>query len=508
MQHKTLLQTCANDILSVFIHIEEIIELNTIRRIYLGNKELFKLLSEDINKNLDIIIKHFYLLYENSSCTKIYTNQIIHVEYQVITMDSMINEIKEYIDMLPVYTYDNTVGTISRETNDKTNGETNDKINGETETEFEPYSSDPYYPIEILSREMLYLFVDNIEIIKETFSMMKVPYTYEWNTKKELKFRYDYDIKNAKKTVIEFFLSLLIRMKTYNNIVNEYRYTISNKEYQYLYERFQSDYTNLLKGTDNFIEKFKDEKDIQNLVDINKIREIKELFSNLDINNYDQTKEIINTTIQYFSDFVIYVNRKEVIKDIEKKLEKKKEDIIIVRPSTKPGEPIIIGKDIPLVWGEATLHFYDIQSIEMAGKGSQNTFEDALDWYINYYFNIYLEDIKRATTEESIKKYGLEHYHSRIKDLPYIAPVYKYEFALMNPYVVGWDFAILPLPFVRTEEECKKYNGTMYKYDNTRICIRPFGEKDQSEWRDKIDQNKGYLEPIKDKILEIVNYNR
>lgn len=499
MRHNTLLQTCSSDILNIFIHIEEVIESNTIRRMYIGNKELFQLLSEDINKNLDIITKHLYLLYENSFCAKIYTNQIIQIEYQAVTMDSMMDEIMEYIDILPVYTYDSS-NKISRN-----KGENED----ENEEYLEPYSSDLYYPIEILSREMLYLFVDNITIIKETFRTMKVPYIYEWNTKKELKFRYDYKIKNVKKTFIELFISLLNRMRTYNKIANEYRYAISNEEYQHTFERFQTDYDTLLRGTDYFIEEFKDEKDIQNLVDISKIQEIKELFANLDIKNYDQTKEIINTTIQYFSDFVIYVNREEVIKEIEKKLEKEKEDILIVRPNIEPGEPIIIGKDIPFVWGDATLHFYDIQGIEMAGKGHQNTFEDALDWYINYYFNIYLEEIKRAASEELMKKYGLDHLTLMIKDLPFIAPVYKYEFALMNPYVIGWDYAILPLPFVKTEEECKKYNGSMYKYNNNRICVRPFGEKDQSEWKDEIGQNKGgYLGPIKDKILEIVTNSK
>lgn len=502
MQNKTPLQACADDILNVFVHIEQIIELNTIRRIYLGNKELFKLLSEDINKNLEIVTKRLYSLYENSSCTKIYTNHIIQIEYQTITMDSLMDEIMEYIDVLPIYTYDSTVGTISRESGEE-NSEENSEENDEG-TGIEPYSSDPYYPIEILSREMLYLFVDSIEVIKETFSTMKVPYTYEWNTKKELKFRYDYKIKNVKKTFIELFISLLNRMMVYNKIANEYRYVISNEEYQHLYERFQTDYDTLLRGTDYFIEEFKDEKGIQNLVDLNKIKEIKELFTNLDIKNYDQTKEIIDTTIQYLSDFVIYINRKEIIKDIEKKLEKERENEVIVRPSIKPGEPIIIGKDIPFVWGEATLYFYDIQGIEMAGKGHQNTFEDALDWYTNYYFNAYLEGIKKAATEEFMKKYGLGHYTLMLKDLPFIAPVYKYEFALMNPYVVGWDYAILPLPFVKTEEECKKYNGTMYKYDNNMICIRPFGEKEQAEWKDEIKQNKGgYLAQIKDKILEI-----
>lgn len=262
-----------------------------------------------------------------------------------------------------------------------------------------------------------------------------------------------------------------------------------------------------MRGTDHFIEEFKDEKDIQNIVDINKIIELKELFTNLDINNYDQTKEIINISIEYFSHFTIYVNREKIIKDIEKKLEKEKgKKEIIVRPVIEHGKPIIIGKDIPIVWGEAILQSYNIQSVQLTSFGNKGTFEEALDWYINHYFNIYLADIKRATTEEFIKKYGIEYYTHRLKDLPYIAPVYKYEFALMNPYMIGWDFGTIPLPFVRTEEECKKYHGTMFKYNNTRICLRSFGEKDQNEWKDEIEQNKGgYLGPIKDKIIEIVN---
>lgn len=226
MQHNTLLQTCAKDILNIFIHIDEVIELNTIRILYLENKELFTLLSEDINKNLDILTKNLYSLYETPACAKIYKDQTINIEYQVTTMDSMIEEIIEYIDALPLYTYDSTnyIRKIDEEMFE--NPEEGEEL------EFEPYSSDPYYPIEILSREMIYLFIDNITIIKETFGTMKVPYTYEWITKKELKFRSDYKIKNVKKSVIEFFISLLNRMRLYNRIANEYRYAISNKEYQ------------------------------------------------------------------------------------------------------------------------------------------------------------------------------------------------------------------------------------------------------------------------------------
>ena len=154
---------------------------------------------------------------------------------------------------------------------------------------------------------------------------------------------------------------------------------------------------------------------------------------------------------------------------------------------------IDIGKDVPVVWGNAKLVWWNIHGIFTTAKFSMSgdylTVEDAIRSYPEVFSKEYLVDIIKN------KEYGTETIKRQLLNLPIITPVYEFEEALVNPYIVGWDFAILPLTFIKTEDKCKSFNGRFYEG----VCIRNFTESDQITWL----KEDGFL-PIKEKILEIV----
>lgn len=140
-----------------------------------------------------------------------------------------------------------------------------------------------------------------------------------------------------------------------------------------------------------------------------------------------------------------------------------------------PIRPITIGEDVPIVSGRKEFQMWEIYE-SVSRVASFKRFEDALKEH-PYQLDMYLRNIKNAIEKGKVETEGAYKTGSSV---PMICPLYKYEYAIMNPNVVGWDDCVLPLTWVKTEKECNNYEGEMING----TCIIPFGEADQREWDD------------------------
>ena len=184
----------------------------------------------------------------------------------------------------------------------------------------------------------------------------------------------------------------------------------------------------------------------------------------------DELKNLINN-IDLGKDIHISEYNEEILKEAEPY--EFEEDI----------QPLIIGEDIPMHGGEAELVRWELQT-DMGAINFYDTLKDALEDY-PYNFEDWLKGIKNALEREKATDSG---YWATGKHIPKLCPLYKMEYALINPYVVGWNNCILPLYWVKTEKECINYEGKIIE----NMCVIPFNEADQNEF----NENKFRLSEI------------
>lgn len=173
------------------------------------------------------------------------------------------------------------------------------------------------------------------------------------------------------------------------------------------------------------------------------------------------------------------------LRDVESDIEKMEQFEFL-----EERRPIIIGKDIPIISGRKEFINWEIHT-GIGRVASFKDFKDAIEEY-PYIFDGYLKRIKNAIRLGKVETSG---YWTTGNNIPMICPLYKYEYAVMNPYVVGWNECVLPLIWIKTEKECSNYEGEMIDG----VCIIPFGEADQHEW----NENKFRIKELRNIVFEL-----